>query len=107
MTSYLTKNVNGIILDILEKKELVGIELEITLFQPDPSQKSKFVIFGKLLEYRPELSGRPILLKIGDIVTGEAQFNIIDNKFDSFPKTLVEVFLQDPVFLNIDWFNSL
>jgi len=91
----------------IDKKELLEIKLDITHFPVVPESKTKFVVFGKISDYRPDLCGIPVLVKIAEIITGEVVLNIIDKSFDSYPKTLVEVFLQDPKFLNLDWFDAL
>lgn len=101
-----SKKVRGQLLDIVSKNILIEILVEISLIQSQSSSdRPEYRAIGTIQGYRPELADKSHILRLSETVLGEV-FISIDGVPDT-TQTRFKVLLQDSVWINIDWFQSL
>jgi hypothetical protein len=104
--SNLSKKVQGQLLDIASKEILSDILIEIFLIQPKSSvDRFEYRAYGTIKGYKPEFDNKSYNLKLGESISGNV-FISIDGIPDT-TQTRFKIVLQDSVWSNLDWFQSL
>jgi len=99
-----SKEARGQLLDFANRNILSEILVEINLIQSE-SDYPEYRVFGAIQGYKPELANKSHILKFREEISGEL-FISIDGMPD-MTQTRFKVFLQDPSWSNLDWFQSL
>ncbi len=99
------KNVEAKIYDLDNGNFISDIDLEIELVLPsNPNEKPHYEVIGKIHKTIVEISDKSFILELKPELRGCAFLTMI-----GFTQWLTEfkVYLQDSIWLNLGWFESL
>ena len=100
-----TKNVHGNLMNPSGNDVLAEIMVEVSLIIPkNPTEKPSYAVTATTENYRPDLSNKSLKLELDNKIAGEVYVTIEGLPSD---KTNFKIFLQDNIWNNVDWFNSL
>ncbi|MFQ5615332.1 MAG: hypothetical protein ACE5GO_02590 [Anaerolineales bacterium] len=101
-----TKSVQGQLLDLNSKEVVAEDSVSIVLAQAGrPDERPKYTARMTVEGYKPELDSKTHILRLSEDLAGKVILSLVENPGQT--QTQFVVILHDPVWHDLDWFESL